>query len=352
MRIFLLLLISFQSVILFAQNITADQAEHLSQPALKCIQKPYPYKPGITYNNPSEVVEPKQVHPAFFGCYDWHSAVHGHWTLVCLLKQFPALPDASAIRTMLAENLSEQNLLIEAEIFSKPNNATFERTYGWAWLLKLAMELNTWDDPLGRQLSKNIQPLADTIAAKYSAFLPRLTYPVRVGEHTNTAFGLAFAWDYANYKNDILLRNQIEDKALALYGNDRGCPINWEPGGFDFLSPCLIEADLMTRILTTKEFEKWLVKFLPGITSGRKFNLKPAVVSDRTDAKLVHLDGLNLSRAWCLYTISAKLGNRYGHLLQMADNHMDSALPHISSGAYEGEHWLGSFAVYALTCKP
>ena len=337
---------------LTSQTLSSEQAEFLAQPAVKCIQKPYPYKPGITYNNAADVVEPRVIHPAFYGCYDWHSAVHGHWTLVCLLKQFPNLPEASSIRSMLSENLSEANLLTEAKIFSKPQNGTFERTYGWAWLLKLAMELNTWDDPLGKQLARNIKPLADTIAAKYKAFLPRLTYPVRVGEHSNTAFGLAFAWDYANYNNDHILRNIIEDKAMAMYGNDRKCPINWEPGGFDFLSPCLIEADLMSRILSAKEFEKWLVKFLPGITSGRKFSLEPAVVSDRTDAKLVHLDGLNLSRAWCLYHISAKLGNKFPHLLQIADNHLGSALPHISSGAYEGEHWLGSFAVYALTCKP
>ncbi|MFC0877435.1 DUF2891 domain-containing protein [Saccharicrinis sp. FJH2] len=347
----LLIIFFILPLIILGQNFTPDQAEVLSKPALKCIQKPYPYKPGKVLGSDADVVEPKVDHPAFYGCFDWHSSVHGHWTLVRLLKSYPGLPEAKQIRTMLDENLTAEHIQKEIAFFADPNNKTFERTYGWAWLLKLQMELRTWNDPQGKQLAANVQPLADTIVSQYNRFLDKLNYPIRVGEHTNTAFGLTFAWDYANAFGETILKNKIKDKALEFYEKDKNCPISWEPGGFDFLSPCLIEADLMTRVMNEVDYMLWLQQFLPGLGDDVGIKLKPAVVSDRTDGKLVHLDGLNLSRAWCLFNIAHKLPGEDEDIVAMAKQHLNAALPHVTSGAYEGEHWLASFAVYAVICE-
>ena len=349
-NIFLTLILTLP-IRMVGQNFTPEQAEVLSKPALKCLQKPYPYKPGKVLGSDTDVVAPKVDHPAFYGCFDWHSSVHGHWTLVRLLKSYPGLPEAQQIRTMLKENLTAENIQKEIDFFSDPNNKTFERTYGWAWLLKLDMELRTWDDPLGKKLAANLQPMADSIVSKYLVFLDKLNYPIRVGEHTNTAFGLTFAWDYATAFNELELKNKIEDKALEFYKKDQNCPISWEPGGFDFLSPCLIEADLMSRVMNEVDFMMWLQQFLPGLGDDDGIKLEPAVVLDRTDVKLVHLDGLNLSRAWCLFNIAHKLPGEDENIIALAKQHLNAALPHVTSGAYEGEHWLASFAVYALMCE-
>ncbi len=329
-------------------SITEEQASRLAAPALHCIQRPYPYKPGSVLVDDSSLQAPRVQHPAFYGCFDWHSSVHGHWTLVKLLKEFPDLPEGEEIRAKLGQNLSARNLAKETEFFYSEGNRTFERTYGWAWLLKLALELETWDDPLGRELAGNVRPLADSLVGKYLDFLAVLPYPIRVGEHTNTAFGLSFAWDYADNRGLQELRALIEKRARDFYLEDRDCPLTWEPGGFDFLSPCMMEADLMSRILDETEYRFWLQKFLPGILAPGRFKLKPAEVTDRTDPKIVHLDGLNLSRAWNLLHISAGLDETCPHLRETAQEHLDAALPYIASGNYEGEHWLASFAVYAL----
>jgi hypothetical protein len=286
-------------------------------------------------------------HPAFYGCFDWHSSVHGHWTLVRILKTFPDLPEGKEIRGKLAQHLTAQNLEKETAFFYSEGNKTFERTYGWAWLLKLAHEMATWDDPLGRELYRNLQPLADSLVGKYVDFLKVLPYPIRVGEHTNTAFGLTFAWDYAGYIGHAGLKEAIEKRSRDFYMADRGCPVDWEPGGFDFISPCLMEADLMSRILGEEAFETWLADFLPGILDHEGFKLEPARVTDRSDPKIVHLDGLNFSRAWNLFHISNKLSRRYPHLEDLAWLHLNASLRHVASGYYEGEHWLASFAVYA-----
>ena len=323
-------------------GLTMAQASALSRPALQCIQQPYPYKPGHVLASDSDAIPPRMQHPAFFGCFDWHSSVHGHWTLVRLLKSFPDLPESSEIREKLSQNLTAINLEKETAFFYSEGNQTFERTYGWAWLLKLALELATWDDPLGKELYANLEPLADSLVGKYVEFLGKLPYPIRTGEHTNTAFGLSFAWDYAGHIGHTGLREAIEQGAREFYLDDRGCPVDWEPGGFDFLSPCLMEADLMSRILDDEEFRAWLNDFLP-----EGLELTPARVTDRSDPKIVHLDGLNLSRAWNLFHISNKLQHRYPHLTDLAWLHLNASLPHIASGHYEGEHWLASFAVYA-----
>ncbi len=329
-------------------SISAEQASSLASPALHCIQKPYPYKPGNVLVDDSSLLAPRVQHPAFYGCFDWHSAVHGHWTLVKLLKEFPDLPEEKEIRVKLSENLSAENLAKETEFFYSEGNKTFERTYGWAWLLKLSLELSTWEDPLGEELAGNIQPLADSVVRKYLGFLSVLPYPIRVGEHTNTAFGLSFAWDYADHFGQQDLKELIGERARDFYMGDRDCPINWEPGGFDFLSPCLMEADLMARVLGDPEYKSWLQNFLPGILNPKRFELLPARVTDRSDPKIVHLDGLNLSRAWCIFHISSKLQGAYPHLEELSLKHLNASLPYIASGNYEGEHWLASFAVFAL----
>lgn len=330
--------------------LSAAGASHLAKLPLKCMQQEFPYKTSVTFTDTSLITKPKNYHPAFYGCFDWHSSVHGHWMLVRLLKLFPDLPEAAEIRTKLRTNLSAANILTEVEIFKEEEQRGFERTYGWAWLLQLQKELLSWDDPLGQELSKNLHPLAEQLVHLYINYLPKMNYAVRVGEHSNLAFGLTLAYDYGTAtKNDSLLR-VVNETALRFYKNDVGCPINWEPGGSDFLSPCLEEADLMWRILPAKDYESWIQRFLPTLFDA-KVNLSPGTVTDRTDGKLVHLDGLNLSRAWCLYGIAHHSRKNEKALTTLANIHLAAALPHVASGDYMGEHWLASFAVYALTMQ-
>jgi hypothetical protein len=333
-------------------TLTREQASAFARLALKNIRREYPYKTGYVLNSAADAKSPRSFHPAFYGCFDWHSAVHGHWMLVRLLRQFPDLPEKQQIRDVLAEHLTAKNLQTEAEIFSRPNNASFERTYGWAWLLKLAEELHGWDDPDGKQWSKNLQPLADAIVARYLAFLPKQTYPIRTGVHPNTAFGLAFALDYARAVRNKKLADLIEERSKTYYGKDANIPAAWEPDGTDFFSPSLMEADLMRRVLPAAEFQTWFRRYLPDVARGEPKNLfVPATVTDRSDPQLVHLDGLNLSRAWCMRHLAAALpaaDPARKVLAESAARHAEAALRHVASGDYVGEHWLASFAVYML----
>jgi hypothetical protein len=273
--------------------------------------------------------------------------------LVHLLKLFPNLPESKQIRAALDVNLSEKNIAGEVAYLEQPSRASFERTYGWAWLLKLTAELRGWNDEDGRRWSKNLQPLADAFVEKYLAFLPKQNYPIRTGVHPNTAFGLAFALDYARATGAKKLEALIVERAQTYYGHDVNYPAAWEPGGEDFFSPALMEADLMRRVLNKPAFESWLRKFLPELTRNQpQALLEPAIVTDRTDPKLVHLDGLNLSRAWCMASIANALPPNdplQRILAKSASAHANAALPYIASGNYEGEHWLASFAVYMLT---
>jgi hypothetical protein len=273
--------------------------------------------------------------------------------LVRLLRLFPDLPEGKEIRAALGENLTAKNLRVEADTFSKKNMASFERPYGWAWLLKLAEELHGWDDPDGKEWAKNVKPLADTIAARYVAYFPKQTYPIRSGVHPNTAFGLAFAHDYARAVGDEKLRALIEERSRVYYGKDADAPARWEPDGADFFSPSLMEADLMRRVLPAEEFRAWLGRYLPNLAKGEPKNLlTPATVTDRTDPQIVHLDGLNLSRAWCMRSIAAALPKddpARKVLAEAAGRHAEAALRHVASGDYAGEHWLASFAVYMLS---
>ena len=327
-------------------RLTLEQADRLARLPLNCMQKEFPNKPGETLAAPADIGSPRGLHPAFYGCFDWHSAVHGHWLLVRLLRKFPGLKDGEAIRKKLAENISAENILAEVRYCERAEEKSFERTYGWAWLLKLAEELRAFDDPLARELEKNLQPLTDLVVRRHLEFLPKLVYPIRAGDHPNTAFGLAFAWDYAAAVGDAGLKRLVEKRAREFFLGDRGCPLGWEPSGTDFFSPCLEEADLMRRVLPPREFAAWLRKFLPRLAD-KKFQLAPGEVRDRTDGKLVHLDGLNFSRAWCLYGLAARLPG-YRHLRRIADEHLRLSLEAVTAGTYEGEHWLASFAVYAL----
>ena len=336
-----------ESDILLPVRLNLEQAGHLAELPLACMQTEYPNKLGQTLGNKEDLREPHHLHPAFYGCFDWHSAVHGHWSLVKLLKEFPGLEKGELIRIKLLENISKVNIRKELVYFLGEHSTSYERTYGWAWLLKLAEELHTWDDPLARELEQNLQPLTDLIVLRYLEFLPKLVYPIRVGEHTNTAFGLAFAWDYASAIQHAELKAVIATRAREFYLDDRDCPLNWEPSGYDFLSPCLEEIDLMRRVLNKEEFLSWMTGFAPQLASP-DFLLEVGEVSDRTDGKLVHLDGLNFSRAWVLYGL-AKQYPEYRHLINTANEHVIYSLPNLVGDGYEGGHWLGSFAMYALT---
>jgi hypothetical protein len=334
-------------------QLDVDTAVKFSKLALRCIQKEFPNKLDHVMNDTSEVRRPRELHPAFYGCFDWHSAVHGHWMLVRLLKTVPDLPNAGEIRKALGRNLTRENIQMEVAYLNQPNRKSFERTYGWAWLLKLAEELETWDDPDGRRWAKNLRPLADAIVQRYLDFLPKQTYPIRRGVHANTAFGLIFALDYARTVGRKDLETLILEKSIEYYGKDRSCPAEWEPSGDDFLSPCLEEADLMRRVLPQEKFVEWFHRFLPGLAEGKPQSLlKPAHVSDRSDPKIVHLDGLNLSRAWCMKGIASALpadDPARAVLIRSAREHARAALTYVTSGDYAGEHWLASFAVYMLS---
>ncbi|MGZ8848313.1 MAG: DUF2891 domain-containing protein [Pyrinomonadaceae bacterium] len=334
-------------------SLTQDQASHFAQLALKCVQKEYPNKPDHVINDAADLRSPRAMHGAFYGCFDWHSSVHGHWMLVHLLRLFPALPEARDIRAALDANLSAENIRGENAYLLQQNRASFERTYGWAWLLKLAEELRDWNDEDGKRWSRNLQPLAEGFAEKSLSFLPKQTYPIRTGVHPNTAFGLAFALDYARAVGNQKLAALIVERSRTYFGRDVNYPAAWEPGGEDFFSPALMEADLMRRVLSKTEFAGWFHRFLPGVARGEpKALLQPAIVTDRTDPKLVHLDGLNLSRGWCMRSIAVTLPQNDPArkvLARSALEHAKVTLPHVASGDYAGEHWLASFAVYMLT---
>lgn len=328
--------------ILFSREVVSN----LLKLPLKCIETEYPNKLSQVIGNSTYLKTPKQLHPTFYGCFDWHSSVHGHWSLVKLLKDNPNLENFDEIMNKLKTNISKENILLEIKYFDDKYNKNYERTYGWSWLLKLAEELTTWNHPDAKILTQNLQPLTDLIINKYITFLPKLNYPIRVGTHTNTAFGLIFAYDFAKTTHNTLLLESITQRALYFYKNDTNCPMQWEPSGTDFLSPCLEEAALMKRILNPTGFNFWLQNFLPNLYN-KNYTLNVGEVSDRTDGHLVHLDGVNFSRAWCLNEISRGLP-KLNHLKVIANKHINYSLPNLVGDSYEGGHWLASFAIYAL----
>jgi hypothetical protein len=333
-------------------KLTSSQASHFAQLVLKSIHREYPNLLAHLMTDSSQAQTPKSLHPAFYGCFDWHSSVHGHWLLARLLKLFPSLPEAEAIREALGANLTAENIEIEAAYFAVPGRQSYERTYGWAWLLKLDEELGLSTDASASRWRGNLKPLTDVIITRYLDFLPKQNYPIRTGVHPNTAFGLSFALDYARAVSNGELENLVIERSRAYYLNDCSYPAEWEPGGEDFFSPALIEADLIRRVLPASEFPVWFALFLPDIADRQPGLLNPVEVLDRTDPKLVHLDGLNLSRAWCMQRIAAALPEgdpARSALLASARLHALAGLPHVASGDYLGEHWLATFAVYMMT---
>lgn len=331
-------------------ELTMKGASHLASLPLKCITQEFPNKTSHSSNTDSDhVLLPKQLHPAFYGCFDWHSSVHGHWMLIRFLKFFPSMPEATAIRAALNKTITKENIIKEVKYFSLPLTASWERTYGWAWILKLDEELLTWNDADGQRWQEALQPLTQKIVQLWTNFLPKQTYANRTGVHPNTAFGLVFALDYARASKNTGFEKAIITFAKNIFVKDKNIPASWEPNGSDFLSPSLEEADLMRRVLSPKEFTTWFNQFFT-LQSLKHLTILP-VVSDRSDLQIVHLDGLSFSRSWCMKGLANVLpanDPRKKMLLRSSVNHLGNALPHVVSGEYGGEHWLASFAVYAL----
>jgi len=334
-------------------RLTDEQVTAFAELALRGVVTEYPYKPGNVLAGPESVVEPRTHHPAFYGCFDWHSSVHGHWMLVRLLREYPGCSVGPRIRESLARNLTRENLETEAAFFRLPHNASFQRTYGWAWLLRLAAELHTFDDPDARRFAESLRPLEAEIVRLTKGFLPRLTWPIRTGQHPDTGFALAQTLDYARTVGDDELESLVVARARDFYAGDRDYPVHYEPSGFDFFSSGLNEADLMRRVLGQEEFAAWIDRFFPGLREGELGNLlTPVEVSDPSDGKLVHLAGLDLVRAWTLHGIASALPPEHSALpvlRRAVRDHCAVGLPYVFSGDYAGEHWLASFAVYLIT---
>src|SRR5438270_106903 len=346
-----------------AENATpqfdAAAADRFAQLALTCVEKEYPNKISHVLNSDSDVAPPRKLTPAFCGCYDWHSSVHGHWLLVRLVRTFPDASFAEAAREALKQSLTADNLKQEAAYLRGAGRASFERPYGLSWLLQLCAELREWDDPQAREMSANLRPLEEAAVERLKTWLPKLSHPVRIGEHDQTAFGLGLMLDYARTVGDESFAKLVSDSVRKFFLTDKDCPLAYEPSGEDFLSPCLGEADVMRRVLSQKEFASWLREFLPQIPATPRESEAPTVdwlpvtVSpDPSDPKLAHLDGLNLSRAWMLEGIISVLPNedsRRPALEAAAEAHRRAGLAAVTGAHYEGGHWLGSFAVYLTT---
>jgi hypothetical protein len=324
--------------------------DKFAQLPLNCIETEYPYKLGQVLSSDEDLKAPRDLHPIFYGCFDWHSSVHGHWLLAKAIQKFPNTELSAKAIALFDRQFITEKVAKELAFFSTNLNQSFERTYGWAWLLKLHAELATLPHDKAHKWSANLQPLTDHIVKGYLDFLPKLVYPIRVGEHTNTAFGLSLALDYARASKNTVLENMIVQRSKDYYLQDAGCPITWEPSGFDFISPCLQEAELMGKVLPKVEFEKWLVAFLPELVDPN-FKLAPGIVADRTDGKLVHLDGLNFSRAWCFYQLAEALPTHKKNLVAIADTHVRASMSQVAGSDYMGSHWLASFLVYALEMR-
>jgi Protein of unknown function (DUF2891) len=334
-------------------KLTSKQVAAFAELALAGLDKEYPNKPQHVMTGPESKLSPRELHPAFFGCFDWHSSVHGHWMLLRLLKLHPDHDLAAEIRRRLDAHFQRELIQREADYFKERENASFERMYGWAWCLRLAAELHAWDDPQGRQWRTNIRPLENKLVELTMAYLPKLSFPVRTGVHPDTAFALAQTLDYAETVGNAELAQLVSRRSRNYYFDDAKYNDAYEPSGEDFFSPALNEADLMRRVLKPAEFASWLDRFLPGLGVGSaKRLLAPVEVSDVADPKLVHLAGLNLSRAWALAGIAHGLpaqDPRMKRLDDAAAQHAEKGLSYVFSGHYEGEHWLATFAIYALS---
>jgi hypothetical protein len=333
-----------------APPLDAPTAARFAALALKCLHEEYPNHLSSTLDSDADALPPHVLTPAFYGCYDWHSDVHGHWLLVRLLRLYPNAPFALDARAGLSQSLTAANIAGELAYIKRADRASFERPYGLAWLLKLSAELREWPDSDAAQWASALRPLETEAASRLETWVGKLHYPIRIGEHDQTAFSFGLIWDWAGVAQDPQMQSVLAYAARRFYLNDHDCPLNYEPSGEDFLSPCLAEADFMRRVLKPDAFSRWLSTFLPGIPHRlKKPWLDPALASDRADPKLAHVDGLNLSRAFMLEGIARGLpaaDPRVPVLLAIAKVHQDAALPSVTGEHYEGGHWLGTFAVY------
>ena len=331
-----------------------NAAERFANLALACVHREYPNRIGGCLNSDADVAPPRKQTPAFYGCYDWHSSVHGHWLLARLVRSFPDAAFVPPARESLRQSLTADNIAQEVLYMRAEGRTAFERPYGLAWLLQLTAELREWDDPQAREMARNLRPLAEVTLERLKDWLPKLSYPVRSGVHSQTAFALGLTLDYARTTGDRELANLVESKARHFYSADKNCPLAYEPSGEDFFSACLGEADLMRRVLPREEFSRWLQVFLPQISPAKRGVpwLQPVVSPDPSDPLLAHLDGLNLSRAWMLEGIAAGLPEGDKRLLMIAavaEEHRGAGLRAVTGDHYEGGHWLGSYAVYLVT---
>jgi hypothetical protein len=332
----------------YESDFNQTEAERFVALALDCVHKEYPNKISHALNSDADVRPPRELTPAFFGCYDWHSSVHSHWLLVRLTRLFPRAPFASDARCALERSFTPTNIAQEVRYLDAEGRNAFERPYGLAWLLQLASELKEWDAPDARKWSATLRPLEVAATTRLAAWLPKLDRPVRTGEHNNTAFAIGLMLDYARTAGNSEFDKLVESRARDYYLRDTDCPLSYEPSGEDFLSPCLAEADVVRRILPSAEFGHWFTTFLPQI------NLEPTHVADVADGKLYHLAGLNLSRAWMLAGIISKLpptDARREPLSALARQLKQAGLNSITREHYEGAHWLGSFAVYLMSAR-
>ena len=322
------------------------QAARFAALALDCVHKPYPNKIAHSLNSEADVKTPRALTPAFYGCYDWHSSVHGHWLLVRLARLFPKAPFAAQARAAVAQSLTSANIAVEVEYLNTAGRGSFERPYGLAWLLQLAGELKEFDDPQAREWSAALKPLEAAVVARISDWLPKLQHPIRTGEHNNTAFSMGLMLDYARVSGNASFGALVAGRTKDFYLKDKACPLAYEPSGEDFLSPCLAEADAVRRVLQPAEFGAWLREFMP------RLEMSPTSVSDVTDGKAYHLAGLNLSRAWMLEGVLSKLpavDSRRMAYTALAGRLRGAGLESIKAEHYEGGHWLGSFAVYLVS---
>jgi hypothetical protein len=335
-----------QSPNMMIPPFTVETASKFSNLAYSCITNEYPNKITHSLESDKDIASPRHLHPAFYGCYDWHSSVNSHWLLVKSIQLFPTLPQRDQIIKAIDQNLTAANIEKELSYFKQKGCSSFERPYGWAWLLKLTSELANSTDPIQQKWFNCLFPLAEVIKSLYYDYLPGLYYPIRRGVNENTAFGIAFALDYARATGDKTFESFLIERAKFYFFNDRNIPASWEPEGEDFLSPSLIEADLMRRVLNREEFVHWFKDFMPVFPYSLTY---PAVVADREDIKGVQLDGLNLSRAYCMFELAKALpddSQTHRDLWQAGYRHAAEALPNVLSENYYGTHWLATFAVY------
>ena len=333
------------------QNIRLNEklANELVSLSVKCVDQKYPYKIGYRYVDESSLKPHYELTPSFYGCWDWHSAVHGHWAMVKILKDFPEISERDLILSKLDKNLSKDNLEKEYEFFQKEFAKGFERTYGWAWLMKLYSELLSWDDERAQIWAENMRPLVDLLSERTVLFLDKLSTPLRPGTHANTAFSFSLMIEYSKIANDTELFNKIKEYSIKNFQGDKNCPISYEPSGTDFLSPCLAEAALMSSILNNNEYNDWIYNFLPSFEK-KEFGtiINPPEVLDPEDPGIGHLIGLMFHRAWTLKEIAAKLDNKkHEYLLrQIAKKHSEEGYDIMFDSGYGGEHWLATFAIY------